>query len=167
MQLSKNAFKRIVKTKVNQEALKYLKQIQQSHTKVNKIKYSKLQAQSYFKSPLFSNTEAKLLFKIRTEFIDCKSNFKYMNREGDMKCPMCKVHEDDQKHILECTHIRNNITSKEILDTNVVYEDIYSDNNHKRKAVTVVFENCIKVREKLIENLPAEQNLSILRNAGG
>ena len=167
MQMSKSAFKRKVKAAIVKEALESLKQIQQTHTKVNKLKYSKLQAQSYFKSPLFSNTEAKLLFKIRTEFTDCKINFKHMNREGSMKCPLCKEYEDDQKHIIECTYIRNNISSNDILERNIAYEDIYSDNDHKKKAITVVFDQCLKIREKLMNNLPKEQNLSILMNAGG
>ena len=99
-QLSKTAFKKKVKTAIAKEALESLKQVQKTHTKVNKIEYSTLKAQSYFKSPLFSNTEAKLLFKIRTEFIECKTNFKNMNREGNMKCPLCKENEDDQRHLI-------------------------------------------------------------------
>ena len=138
-----------------------------THSKVNKIEYTKLEAQTYFKSPLFSNNEAKLLFKIRTEFIDCKTNFKHMNRENNMLCPLCKQHEDNQKHIIECKYIRKNITSKEVSYRNITYEDIYSDNIQNKKSITALFDVCLKVREKLVENLPTEQDLSILMNAGG
>ena len=167
MHMSKKVFKRKVKSAITQKALTYLKEIQQTHSKVNKIEYTTLQAQSYFKSPLFSNSEAKLLFKIRTEFIDCKTNFKHMNRENNMLCPLCKQAEDNQKHIIDCKYIRKNITSRDISDRNIVYEDIYSNNNQNKKSITALFDVCLKVRKKLVENLPTEQDLSILMNAGG
>ena len=67
MQMSKHLFKRTIKSAITRETLKYLKEIQQTHPKVNEIQYTTLQAQSYFKSPLFSNSEAKCLFKYRIQ----------------------------------------------------------------------------------------------------
>ena len=83
--------------------------------------------------------------------------------EKNICCLLCKQHEDNQKHVLECMYIQENISSREILDRKVVYEDICSDNNHTKKAITAMFEKCLNLRE----NLLTEQDLSILRNAGG
>ena len=66
---------------INEKALAYLHELQKSHTKVSDIKYNKLCTQSYLNSPLFSDIEARLLFKIRTGLIECKSNFKHMYKD--------------------------------------------------------------------------------------
>ena len=150
---SKSSFKKAVKAAINEKALAYLQELQKAHSKVNKIEYTKMHIQPYLTSPIFSNIEARLLFKIRSGFINCKSNFKYMCKENNMQCTLCQKHEDDQKHILECPNVKAILRSTEILSENILYEDIYSDNVIKQKAITVLFSNCLQIREKLRNNL--------------
>ena len=118
-------------------------------------------------SPLFSDIEARLLFKIRTGHIECKSNFKHMYKDKSTKCSICQKHEDDQKHIVECINIRAKLRSTGILRENILYEDIYSDNIQKQKAITVVYKECLEIRGTLIKNLLDTQDLSTLMSAGG
>ena len=85
---SRDAFKSFVKKKVKNAALKYLKQLQQRHTKVNHIKYDELITQNYLTSPLFSNEETKLLYAFRTRTVDTiKANFSNMYF-GGLNCPL-------------------------------------------------------------------------------
>ena len=164
---SKSSFKKAAKAAINEKALAYLQDLQKAHSKVNKIKYTKMHIQPHLTSPLFSNIEARLLFKIRTGFVNCKSNFKYMCKENNMQCTLCNKHEDDQRHILECPNIRAILKSTEILSESILYEDIYSDKVRKQKAITVLFSNCIQICEKLMNNLCNIQDLTIRRSAGG
>ena len=166
-QISKKAFKKVATITIKNEALKHLRNRQQTHSKVNKIQYVKLQTQSYLTSPLFSDHEAKVIFKLRTEFLNCKMNFKFMHPKGDLKCPLCNTHNDTQQHILECEIIRNKVKSSEMLNADIKYEDIYSENIHKMKAIIVVFLNCLNIRDNLVENLFRIQDLSTPRSAGG
>ena len=167
VQLSKNSFKKIAKAAINYQTLKYLRNKQQSHSKVNKIEYVKLVTQSYLTSPIFSDYEAKLMFKVRTEFVNCKMNFKFMHPQGDILCPLCNIHNDTQQHIIECEVIRRKVKSTEILNENIKYEDIYSENIHKMKSILVVFSNCLNIRNNLLENLVTIQDLSTHWSAGG
>ena len=59
-------FRKLVKNKVKQAAFQYLKEKQQTHTKVQNIHYDDLETQNYLKSPLFTNEETTLLFSLRT-----------------------------------------------------------------------------------------------------
>ena len=165
--LSKTACKKVVKASINEKALAYLHELQKSHTKVSEIKYNKLCTQSYLNSPLFSDIEARLLFKIRTGYIECKSNFKHMYKDKSTKCSICQKHEDDQKHIVECINIRDKLRSTGILRENILHEDIYSDNIQRQKAITVVYKECLEIRGTLIKNLLDTQDLSTLMSAGG
>ena len=65
------------------------------------------------------------------------------------KCPLCKIGDDDQKHLLECLIIKlqcpdilNNIDCK--------YEDIYSDNIEKQSNISKLLEIAIKRRTMLV-----------------
>ena len=77
---TKNEFKGFVKKKVNETALKYLKDLQLGHSKTMDIKCEKLEIQPYI--------ESSLLFNFRSSMIKgIKINFSSKNR-GDMKCPL-------------------------------------------------------------------------------
>ena len=69
-------FKKKVKAKMRDVALTYLKNLQQTHSKIKDIKYEKLKIQDYLKSPLFSNSETSLLFSLRSRTAETfKANY--------------------------------------------------------------------------------------------
>jgi hypothetical protein len=53
--MSKNEYKKHVKSRIKSAALDYLKEIQGTHSKIKHIKYDELEAQEYMLSLLFSN----------------------------------------------------------------------------------------------------------------
>ena len=59
--MKKQQFKKIVLTHVRTAALNYLKQLQEKHSKLDGIKYDKLELQNYLTSPLFNNESRNLL----------------------------------------------------------------------------------------------------------
>ena len=65
----KSIFKNIVKKLVKAAALEDLKQIQSTHTKVNNIKYNKLQLQPYLDSNSLNVEQRSLIFNIRANTV--------------------------------------------------------------------------------------------------
>ena len=99
---TKESFKRIVKEHVNAEAFKYLKNLQQTHSKARPIQYSNLSLQSYLKADSDMTTKEKsFTFSIRTRMIDLKSNFK--EGQKNLNCRLCDKHEETQQNLLICT----------------------------------------------------------------
>ena len=62
-------------------------------------------------------------------------------------CPLCHLHEDTQKHVLECS-----ITAKFISDE-VIYEDIYSENIDTMNRIAKVFSLLLHIRENILKKL--------------
>ena len=63
------------------------------------INYEKLMTQTYLTSPLFSNSETKLLFALRTRTVEeIRANFGIMNG-GNQNCPInCWSQAELKKH---------------------------------------------------------------------
>ena len=93
-------FQKKVKAKMRDVALTYLKNLQQTHSKIKDIKYEKLKIQDYLKSPLFSNSETSLLYSLRSRTAETfKAN--YRNMYGNIvSCPLKCPQEDTQYHLL-------------------------------------------------------------------
>ena len=93
IQMKKEKFKSIVKKKVRESALCYLKQLQQNHSKVRTIRYCKLELSQYMESPIFSSDNAKLLLALRTRTVNgIRTDFG--NMFTTQFCPLCGEHLD-------------------------------------------------------------------------
>ena len=155
----KDVFKSFVKNKIRTAALKYLQNLQQTHTKVKHIKYEKLEVQKYLTSPLFSNEETKLLFALRTRTVEgVKSNFQNMY-SGNLFCPLqCWGQgeppiSDTQQHLLTCTKLQTRISTEDISCDNVLYIHLFSEVG-KQKEATVLFSRLINAREQMESDNP-------------
>ena len=149
--LSPTLLKNMVKKKVREAAYKHLRERQSTHSKVRNIEYKELKCQPYITSSLFSNEEVNLLHKLRSCSVNCKVNFK--GRHGDdLACPLCVAGGlDNQPHILKCSKIVEKLSSTELANHKVKYEDIFGEPS-KQKVVTALFQKMLKIRESLLEN---------------
>ena len=59
--------------------------------------------QDYLCPNEISVDEAKFIFHLRTRMLDVKTN--YSERYTDSLCPSCKIEEDTQKHLIECSKL--------------------------------------------------------------
>ena len=59
--MSKQQFHTIIKTRVRSAALEYLKKLQQKHSKMDRLKYPKLELQPYLSGQMFNNESQNLL----------------------------------------------------------------------------------------------------------
>ena len=98
---NKETFKRHVKDKIKEAALKYLKEKQKMHSKIKDIKYEKLEVQEYMISPLFTDEEVNLLYAIRSRALNCKMNFKNRYRNDDLLC-MKKMIPNSTCYYVKC-----------------------------------------------------------------
>ena len=65
-------------------------------------------------------------------------------------CPLCFQmgynHDDSQEHLLQCISLCNSGD----IDTGTFYTDIYSESPEKYEKVTLIIEQKLKLREKII-----------------
>ena len=143
-------FKLKLKSKIRDESFRYLKEKQAGHSKVKQIQYDKFTKQKYMSNHNYTQSDIDLLFKLRTNMVDVKMNFKGMYE--DYSCDLC--HEDipqTQVHLTQCEVIINKCT---ILFENidVEYEDIYGK-PEKQLKITRLFRSILQTRDKISEEL--------------
>ena len=145
--MTKYSFKRIVKTKVKEAALSFLMQKKKDHSKLNNLKYKKLQMQPYFKSKRLNTNQVKQLFKFRTRMSNVKGNFKSKYTKIGYICPLkCGQYEDDQ-HLLKCSKTeiyRSNSEAK--------LENIFSGDINAQGVIIDLLMKAEKTRDLLLEN---------------
>jgi hypothetical protein len=149
---------------VKDAAFDYLTNLQKAHSKVKHINYEKLMTQTYLTSPLFSDSETKLLFALRTRTLEeIKANFGIMNG-GNLNCPLdCWSQgelplKDTQQHLLKCAKLTSELETEDISRGNVEYEHLFSD-VYKQKEAAVLFERLLKAREDIKNADPPGVNL--------
>ena len=148
-QMSKTAFKTIVKTKMRRHVLDELNTIKGGHTKVSCIEHSDLKIpQKYITSSKFSNKQKSLLFNLR-----CKSQSEFLSNFSSstciIPCKFCQKFEDSQEHSLSCEMLQANMTTqnRQLLE-GAVYSDLFS-NVDDQLRITEAFQVIIATREKL------------------
>ena len=77
---------------------------------------------------------------------------KVSNNYGiDGRCPLCKIAEDSQQHLIECLVIK--ASCPDILyNTNCKYEDLFNDNITKQNDIIKLIEVAIRKRMQILEN---------------
>ena len=99
-------------------------------------------------SHTYTQSDINLLFKLRTNMVDVRMNFKGMY--DDYSCDLC--HKDipqTQGHLTQCEAIINNCT---MLFENIEaeYEDIYGKPEKQLKIVRL-FRSILQTRDKISE----------------
>ena len=136
--------------------------------KVNSILYKSLDTQEYLTSSQFSNSEAKLLFALRSHSIrGIKANFSSAHKE-DIYCPLkCEATPllDDQRHLLVCKSLCRNLSTSHLEALRKIqYEDIYGPIHSQKEAVNIFLafsayvKNCWNTR-RLHLQLPVATHL--------
>ena len=87
--MSKNKFKKMLKSHISSAALIYLDNLAKEHSKSTPLRKRKLKCAKYLKDVRFSISETQLLFQLRTRMFTVKSNFKNKYKL-DQSCELCK-----------------------------------------------------------------------------
>ena len=143
--MKKYKFKKLVKEKCKNIALKYLLEDNEGKSKLNKLKYYELSMQNYLKTEEMTTKQKKYLFRFRTQMI--RVGFNYGNK---IHCPLCVSKQDyTQEHLFECFAMKLH-SSKLFNIKDEQYEDIYSQNVQKLVKISRICESVEITREKLI-----------------
>ena len=141
--MKKDAFKKLIKEKLEQNAFNFLENLKENHSKTEKLTDFKLQ--NYLISENLSTELKRLLFSLRTRSILVKTN--YRNRyKFNMFCSLCndKTEEESELHLLRCSS-----TVAEIGDIgHSKYEDIFSHDVSKQAKITIIFSKILRLRKK-------------------
>ena len=152
--MKKENFKKAVKEACKRYVFQKLLKLKEGHKKGSKIKYKKLEIQKYLLSDKISVKEAKLLFKIRTEMLDVRQNFKnkYIDKSKNddyneklLSCPLCELHIDNAKNILKCSVLDNNNNDND----NDNFDDLYSEDMDKVSSMIKKFNKLWRQRQDL------------------
>ena len=77
--------------------MEYLKEKQETHSKIKDIVYTELKVQEYITSPIFTNEETNLLYALPSRSVNVKINFR--NKfQNNLLCPLCQLKDDNQAH---------------------------------------------------------------------
>jgi len=147
--MSKHKFKELIKSKIENLALKYLLKEKNKQSKCCSIKFDKLQIQDYLKSDILTTSNKQLLFQLRTASFPVFANIKFM--VDDTRCPCCYLKEDTLSHQLECSIIHSG--TKQICNTNVHIEDVFSPCVEDQTKITLLFEQSIKRRKIVMKHM--------------
>ena len=152
--IKKDKFKRIVKEACKKYSYKKLMNKKAGHEKGKHIKYNQLKIANYLVSDNITTEEAKMLFKIRTDMIEVKENFKHkfmkksntsqMNEEA-LLCPLCKLHVDNVETIFQCSALGY------INNKNVKFQDFFSQDMNKVSIAIKEFKQIWKIRQQKLE----------------
>ena len=139
--LTKVQYKTLARKHVKDDAFKKLKEKQESHIKKSHLRFHEHKMQSYFKTHMLNNHEASLLFSLRSKSTrEFKANLPY---NPDQMCVMGFAELDTPQHCLECDKVLNYETQ----DTDIVYNDIFSESLSKQAAATKLFATLLERRE--------------------
>ena len=89
-----------------------------------------------------------------------KANFKNKYRFTHLLCDYCTESDDTQQHILQCKVLKSHLQSKEAVNENVEYNDLFK-NVHKQKVIVTMFTKLLDIRN-VLKNQEKSTNPSIL-----
>ena len=123
------------------------------HKKGRKLKYNKLEIQKYLITDKISTKEAKLLFKVRTEMIEVRQNYKnkYIKKSNEpdineeaLLCPLCHDHVDNVENMFKCSALNTNNQN----DQSIQFDNLFSNN---MKTVAQQFSYLWRMRQQKLD----------------
>ena len=100
--MKKETFMNTIKRKIEYKSLKYLEEIKQKHSKVEKLKHNVLQMQPYLmpNDGKIKKEECQIIFQLRSKVTDLKMNQK--NRYESYECGGCGKEDESRDPVLNC-----------------------------------------------------------------
>ena len=148
-QMSKNQFLKILKTKLNENAIKYLEKKQGSKGKENE--FSDLSMADYLQ-PVNKNIsilEKQKMFEVKTRMTNIPSNFPKPNIKYFCPCG----EKEEMKHVYMCEKLNNGEKPK------LEYMKLYSGRISEQIEVFRKFEKNLEKRKELTAETPRDQDL--------
>ena len=135
--ISKENWKKLVKRNVMEKTFKNLLETKQTHSKVMKLEYEKLEMQTYFLPNKFecSKEDVQLIFKIRSNMTNAKMNKKNLHKTHE--CTICLKENETQQHVYICNEIFKISGRKN--ENNPKYQKIINGNRKEKIEIAKNF----------------------------
>ena len=145
--ISKQKFKSFIQNKVNQLRCKNLKEIQEKQSKSKNliIRNSKTPVQ-YLMSKNLCLKEIQTLFKLKTEMINVKNNFKSSHIEN-MWCRTCQLFSETQEHLYYCSTLRRHLTDVNFADYSY---NMINGNIEQQEKFVKVYQVILEMRKDIV-----------------
>ena len=140
-------FKEMVKKNIQQAALNYLNKEKSNHNKVKHIPHNEMKIQDYLSPNELTIDEAKCLFITRSRMLEVRTN--YSGSFNDLRCPLCKLSEDTQQHLLECPTLHE---QGEVVTKTIKYSDLFSTELNTKITVARIIKSKYEKRKKILRN---------------
>ena len=120
-------------------------------SKLDNNSYVTLEMQHYLAAKNLTLRQKKLIFKLKCRMTKVGYNF------GQKRlCPLCSLHIDDQKEMLNCIVLK--IESKELYNIkDEKYEDIFSNNITKLSNISKIYQKIFQIREEILDERQQQQ----------
>ena len=105
-----------------------------------------MKMQEYFSPNVITIQEAKFLFLIRCRMLEVRNNFS--GSYSDLICPLCRLCEDSQNHLLECSKLAE---EGELVTKIPEYDYLFSGNLMQKVEVARTIIAKYKMRRKLLK----------------
>ena len=140
---SKEQFRSLVNSSIQEKCLKYPNTDKEKLTKVAHISFSDLKLQDYLKSSKSTSNLGKFTFLLRIRMLEIGNNFQ--NR-FDNFYPMCenKMIKDSQQHLMICPVL----IKSAIVKRNVNYDELFGNCVEDQLKVAKIIEENFKMRNK-------------------
>ena len=139
---SGEAFKRIVKVKAQEYAIKILTLKQQSHSKMKELFYPELKPQKYLTMENATIEQVRNIFRFRVRMAQFGEN--YRGNSDHVMCPLCGKHFDSQNFSFQCEFYKSK------MDIKCTMNEVYSNNVTLETAKTIT--KMMKLREEELRN---------------
>ena len=147
--MPQSQFKKLVKTRVTENAFNYLIKKQGSKGKENKCEDLSMAEYLHPTNKAISISDKQQLFAMKNRMTNIPANFPKPNIK-----PKCFCNEDeDMAHIYNCVVLNNGKT------TEIEYEKIYNGTLSEQIVILRIFEKNIERREQLMNEKQSEDKL--------
>ena len=136
--------------------MKYLSKLKQKHSKSRMLDVCDLTTSPYLLDSRFSKAERELLFRLRSNTVDVKDNFKHAYQNNDMLCQLCKLFSCTQSHVLQCPELKTQI----LVDSKINLSDDFIYGNVDQQLLYVkIYKEFWDLRCKILEKAKAEKTM--------
>ena len=148
-QMPIDQFKVKVQTATSKAAFQYLSCEKAKLSKIKDVPHSELKIQNYLQPLALDVQDSKLLFQLRSMMVEVKTNLR--NKYNDLSCHVCKLTDDTQQHVMECTILlsRSNIMVSDMTR----YSHIFSEDIEKHKVAIETFKAFWNDRKEYLKTI--------------
>ena len=158
--MSEDSFKTRVKSHAVAAALVWLNSEKERSKKVGRLFYFELRIQNYLTSENLNVKQRKILTHLRGKMIKVRANYSKMHES--ILCQLClqnNIHsEDTQQHLLDCITLINDGD----ISNNAEYSDIFHEEPVKYENITLLLEQKLILRERLLRNIVQKNQVNLL-----